>query len=233
MMLLPYRTNVPFDRLPVANFVIIGLAVLVFIGQLGGADVQPLVLDGWTLSGLFGYMWLHGGFIHILGNLWFLWLFGNAVCARVGNLTYASVYLTAGVAGAALHVLCDGAPAVGASAAINGVVGMYLILYPTAPVSCFYFVWLVRGGAGTFEPEAFWLILLWLVFDIWGAVMGSGGVAYWAHIGGFLCGALTAYVLVRTSVVKMAHYELSLVELLRPRDKRYKAKRASRPYTIG
>ncbi|MBN2449157.1 MAG: rhomboid family intramembrane serine protease [Lentisphaeria bacterium] len=224
MILFPYETEVVCDRVPLANHAITMGIAAVFLLQASRAQpevVRGLVLDGWHPAGMLGYMWLHGGILHICGNLLFLRLFGNATCARMGNLRYLSLYLLSGVFGAALHNVLSGGPAVGASAAINGVVGMYLVFYPQAPVNCWYWVLFVRGGSGSFRVQSYWMILLWLLFDIWGAATGGDGVAYWAHIGGFLTGFAGAFLLVRLGWVTMARYETSLVELLgaRPRAK--------------
>lgn len=91
---------------------------------------EPFFLDGWELKGIFGHMWLHAGFFHIAGNLLFLWVFGNAVCSKVGNFTYLLFYLCVGVFAAAAHLVFSGGTAIGASGAINGIVGMFLIFFP-------------------------------------------------------------------------------------------------------
>lgn len=216
MAILPYSTNVPFARLPAANFVIVAAVIATFVAQVTGGDFRALVLDGWGADGLFGYMWIHAGLLHVGGNMLFLWVFGNAPCARVGNLTFAAVYLVAGVAGGVLHLTLSAGPAVGASAAVNGIVGLYLVLYPSAPVSCFYWLGL---WVGTFEVRGIWLILLWFAFDIWGALSGGGGTAYWAHIGGFVVGVGAGLVLLASGVVTMARHELSLLQWIGVHDK--------------
>lgn len=102
-MFIPYRVDVPMHRWPISNFVIIALAVVAFIYQssLSDDELWPLILNGWRPLGLFAHMWLHGDWLHLIGNMLFLWVFGNAVCAKVGNLVYPVLYVAFGLAAAA------------------------------------------------------------------------------------------------------------------------------------
>jgi membrane associated rhomboid family serine protease len=141
-MFIPYQVDVPMRRWPIANFTIIGLAIATVFWQVSLSEAQfdELVLDGWRLPGVLAHMWLHGGPFHLIGNMIFLWVFGNAVCAKVGNIVYPFLYLACGLTSAAVHVAFDGGPAIGASGAINGIVGAYLILYPLNNISCLLWV---------------------------------------------------------------------------------------------
>ena len=215
-MLVPYRADVPMSRWPIANWVALGLIVLMFplSMALSERQVLSLVLSGWSPAGLLGYMWLHAGAFHALGNMVFLWVFGNAVCAKLGNWVYLPVYVALGVAAGALHLLFSGAPVVGASGAINGIVGMFLVLYPINEITCFYwfgFWW------GTFSISSYWLILLWFAFDILGAATGARGVAYMAHVGGFVAGAGLALLMLKSGWIRMDQDESSLLDVLRGR----------------
>ena len=129
-MFIPYAVDVPFDHRPVLNWLISGALVVIFVlhiaalfGQVDrGLSTQEafqttmgrFILDGWQLSGLFGYMWLHGGILHLAGNVIFLWLFGNAVCSKVGNLLYLPVYVGLGLAAGISHLIFSGGPVLGA-----------------------------------------------------------------------------------------------------------------------
>jgi len=199
-LLLPYRVDVPMHRWPIANFVIIGLSAAVYFYQRSLPTYEEIefitgwATDGWGLKGLFGSMWVHVGFWHLFGNMVFLWVFGNAVCAKMGNVVYALVYVGLGLAATAAHLVFDGAPAVGASGAINGVVGAYLVFYPRNDVSCLL---LLLPWVRTFSVSSIWIILLFLGFDVLGAYLGWGGTAYAAHLGGFAAGfALAALGLI-------------------------------------
>jgi membrane associated rhomboid family serine protease len=192
-MLFPYRVDVLFPRVPWANWLLIALCVAGFLIEqaLPEEILNLLVLETWDPAGLLGHLFLHVNLWHLAANMLFLWVFGNAVCARIGNGTYLAAYFACGLAAAAIHLLMDGSPAVGASGAINGVVGLYLVLYPRNEICCAYLIFLKPG---VFEISGFWLILLWFLMDMLGALLGTAGdVAYWAHLGGFFggmgCGA--------------------------------------------
>ena len=213
--IVPYQVDVPMSRWPITNFLLIIGIVFAHFAAVSAAlndprAIDPFVLQGWSLTEMVGYMFLHGGLLHLFGNMLFLWTFGNAVCAKVGNLAYIPVFLALGIAAAITHNLVDARAAVGASGAINGIVGMYLVFYPRNNVSCLY--WLVVR-IGSFYLSGIWVILLFFAFDIWGASRGGGGVAYWAHIGGFVTGVALASGLLLTRMVEMTDTEESLLSV--------------------
>lgn len=221
-MLIPVEADVPFDKRPFTNWLIIAVNIIVFgittamiIEAENPEVIDPYLLKGWNWPGIVTHMWLHGDFFHILGNMIFLWVFGNAVCYKLGNLLYFPVYLFLGACSTVAYILFTGDhPALGASGAINGIVGMYLILFPTNNITMMY--WFALFIRGTFEITGYWMILFWFAFDILGLVMGGGGVAYMAHIGGFVGGVVLAYVLLHFDIIRMEpRFELSLVDILR------------------
>ncbi len=200
-------------RWPVLNFALIGATCFTSgLIILRGANPLALALDGWRMPGLVGHIFTHADLIHLIGNMLFLWLFGNAICAKVGDFPYLVLYVLFGLGAASLHIHMDGALAVGASGAINGVVGMFLVLYPLNDINCVWALWLRVWG--TVSLSSYWLILLWFVFDIWGAVTGGSTVAYWAHIGGFITGVAVAVALLKINVIEMTASERSLLEVL-------------------
>jgi membrane associated rhomboid family serine protease len=226
-MLIPYHADVPMSRRPWMNWVIIGVTYIVSVYLLtrppektrvmvGGEEVvlrepskavEPFILGGEHKSGWVLHVFAHADAFHLLGNMLFLWVFGNAVCAKVGNLAYPFVYLGLGLAAAGVHALAHGGRALGASGAINGVIGMYVVWYALNEVSCVYYFF--RAG-GTINVSGYWLVLLWLAFDIWGAVRGGEPVAYAAHLGGFFAGFGLAWILLGTGLVKLKEGERSL-----------------------
>jgi membrane associated rhomboid family serine protease len=158
------------------------------------------VIDDWSINVLtpLTSMFLHGGWMHLLGNCLFFWVFGNNVEDGMGRARFLIFYLVCGLAAAAAHILLDPAspvPTVGASGAISGILGAYLILYPKVHVRMlFFFLIFFR----VFRVRA-WIVLLW--WFGWQLVSGlpqlmsvdrkvSGGVAVWAHIGGFIAGVV-------------------------------------------
>jgi len=222
-ILLPYRVDVPFNYRPVMNWIAVALVIFIFaiqiveINQISVVEFKEnsitsrYLLDGLSIKGLFGHMWLHGGLWHLIGNLIFLWLFGNAVCSKIGNLYYLPVYIFLGLVAGISHLLFSDVPILGASGAINGVVGMYLVFFPENSISCFFFllfrpVW--------FTVRSFWMILMWFAFDILGAMRGGGGVAYLAHIGGFVAGVGLAILMLKTKMIEMERDETSILKLL-------------------
>jgi membrane associated rhomboid family serine protease len=173
--------------------------------------IKPFILNGWKLKGLFGHIWLHGGVLHLLGNMLFLWIFGNAVCAKVGNLRYLPIYLGLGLISGIAHLTFTGSNMLGASGAINGIVGMYLVFFPTNDITC-YFVLFLRPIK--FSLSSIWMILFWLTFDVWGAAKGGGQVAYAAHLGGFAGGFALGILMLKLKIVTMERYEKSLLQVL-------------------
>lgn len=147
---------------------------------------------------------LHGGLLHLGGNMLFLWIFGDNIEQRFGKLKYLGIYLMWGIVSGLAHVLGDvnsPVPAIGASGAISGVLGAYLIMFPKARIMTFLmmgFFWrMVHIPAKWFLP--FWLIFQNILpFIVGGFGFGAGGVAYLAHIGGFLVGLGTGYLYKKT-----------------------------------
>jgi membrane associated rhomboid family serine protease len=142
-------------------------------------------------------MFLHGGWLHIAGNMWFMWIFGNNVEDSMGHVRFVLFYLVCGLAAAALQVLSNpdsGVPMVGASGAIGGVMGAYIVLYPRVPVHML--LWL-GFWVTTFAVPAVWMLGYWFLIQLLGGFgsLGAdgGGVAFWAHVGGFVAGALLIF----------------------------------------
>ena len=224
-MFIPYRIETLFKHWPVANIVIIAVTVVMYLvaNALPDETVEAMVLGGTSSMGLLGHLFLHAGLLHLAGNMIFLWVFGNAVCAMMSNLLYAALYLGFGVVAAAAHVVFSDSMAVGASGAVNGIVGMAFAMYPRNDVSVFWFV-LLRGG--TFEMPLWALALVWVAFDAYGAITGHGQVAYWAHLGGFMAGATVGIVSLKMRWVTLTEYDnATLADLIkskpRPKTKKW------------
>jgi membrane associated rhomboid family serine protease len=154
---------------------------------------------------LLPHLFLHGSVGHLLGNLWFLWIFGGPVENRIGPLGFLGFYLVAGVAAAAAQIAVDpgaGMPMLGASGAISGVLGAYLILFPKAWVWSLV-PWIVPIVP---VPAVVFLVLWFLAQTLYGsaaiAAGVSGGVAWWAHVGGFATGALLIASARRSGLVR-------------------------------
>jgi membrane associated rhomboid family serine protease len=138
-------------------------------------------------------MFLHGGWFHLIGNMWFLWVFGNNVEDSMGHARYFVFYLLSGLAAAAAQTLVNPSspiPMVGASGAISGVMGAYVILYPRVRVHMLVFLgfFITRVAVPAFLMLGYWFLLQLLGGSF--AQGEGGGVAFWAHAGGFVAGAL-------------------------------------------
>jgi membrane associated rhomboid family serine protease len=140
-------------------------------------------------------MFLHGSWMHIIGNMWFFWIFGNNVEDSMGRVRFTAFYLMCGTAAALAQVAMDPAspvPVVGASGAISGVMGAYLVLYPRVRVYTLVFLGFFLT---TIALPAWAMLCYWIVLQLLGALpqvagaQSNGGVAFWAHIGGFVVGA--------------------------------------------
>jgi membrane associated rhomboid family serine protease len=168
-------------------------------------------------------MFMHGGWMHLIGNMWFLWVFGNNIEDSMGHLRYIVFYLLCGVLAAGAHILSDPGsmvPTVGASGAISGVMGAYLVLYPKVRVQTLFFLFFFVRVI----PLPAWVLLVeWLVIQVVLGVgsMGAegGGVAFWAHVGGFVAGIVLIKLFDRPQLVIAKRDKLRLPpdELLRLR----------------
>lgn len=145
----------------------------------------------WTLV---THMFLHGSWMHIIGNMWFLWIFGNNVEDSMGHLRFVVFYLLCGFAAAGLQIVSDPAsivPMVGASGAIGGVMGAYILLYPRVTV---HMLVILGFYITTLAIPAVWMLGYWFLLQLLGGFtsVGSegGGVAFWAHVGGFVAGGV-------------------------------------------
>ncbi|MCD6217135.1 rhomboid family intramembrane serine protease [bacterium] len=160
-----------------------------------------------TFATLFTHMFMHGGLAHLIGNIWFLWLFGDNIEDRMGPLKYIFFYLIAGLVAALCHGLTGTSsviPMIGASGAISGVIGAYIILYPYARIHTIFFIFVFFYNI---KLPAFIFLGLWFIGQVfWGfATLGAegAGVAFFAHIGGFVAGVLMVKLFIRRKYVRV------------------------------
>jgi membrane associated rhomboid family serine protease len=218
LLLIPYEIETLQQERPWANWLIVAACSLVslialFGGGLESGDFDALVLNGFSFTGMIGHVLLHADFIHLVGNMIFLWVFGNAVCTNTNNGIYLATFFFCTLIAGITHVVLDGSPAIGASGAINGIVGVTLAMYPLNRVYLFW-VFLIRGGSTSCKA---WLIIVaWFLFDLWGAFTGGGLIAYWAHIGGFLGGLGLGLTALHFGWFQLTEYDnRSLLDLIR------------------
>src|SRR5262245_9344326 len=212
--MFPLKDTIRSRAFPVANATLIVINLLVFFYQLTlGPRVDAFIMQ-WGLTPVRFFwglqhnpvdaflpiltsMFLHGGWFHVLGNMWFLFIFGDNVEDRMGHFGYLLFYLLCGVGAAVAQTLAatgSSVPMVGASGAIAGVLGAYFLLYPQSRIltliPIFIFIQIIEIPAWVFLP--YWFIMQF----IQGALSppSTGGVAWWAHIGGFLVGMIAVWI---------------------------------------
>jgi len=211
LFFLPLYDDNPISRTPYVTYALIAACTLVFLWQLGQDDDAVTATYGMIPAVVFGSarlapdlaaippwmtiftsMFLHGGWLHLGGNMLFLWIFGNNIEDLLGHVRYLLLYLISGVAAALCQALPDTAstvPMIGASGAIAGVLGSYLLVYPYAKVHVL--VWIIIFIRIIAVPA--WILLgLWFGLQLLDGLLsdpGDAGVAFWAHVGGFVTGA--------------------------------------------
>jgi len=213
-LLIPYKVDVYSSRIPFVNYLVMIAMVAAFALQLTcpHEQLERFVLDEWSVAGLVGHMWLHTGYSHIIGNLIFLWVFGNAVCAKVGNLLYLPVYIATGLIAAIVHLIFDDRMAIGASGAIFGIIGTYFVLYPFNSIKCLlWFIVYVRR----IRIAGLWIILWWVALNVLGAISGYTAAAYFGHIGGFVGGVILVIILLKTKLVARDSMDDAIVRSLK------------------
>jgi membrane associated rhomboid family serine protease len=215
--MIPLKDENPSRTFPFITIAIIAINALVFLYELTlGEGLDGLVKNFGVIPynlthafstaiflTLFTSLFLHGGFSHIIGNMLYLWIFGNNIEDRLGHVRFIFFYLLCGIAASFGHVLSalnSKIPTIGASGAISGVLGAYLILYPNAKiltlVPLFYTFRIIRINAK-------WFLLIWIVMQIFSGTASvtyadssaGAGVAWFAHIAGFFAGILFLYLL--------------------------------------
>jgi membrane associated rhomboid family serine protease len=230
--MIPIRNAVPSRYPPVVTWLLIATNCLVFLLQnsLSSADLEEFLRDfaliparytaGFvdgdvSLADLFPFfsmMFLHGGWLHLILNMWTLWLFGPTVEDRLGHGRYLAFYLACGLAASIAHVVFNPTsivPALGASGAIAGVLGCYMRLFPMARVVVVVPIIFIPLF---FEIYAFVFVGLWFLVQLFQGTaelllgISAGGVAWWAHVGGFVAGLALGPLLVQTERRYRAYY---------------------------
>ncbi len=204
--MIPLRSSEPHYTKPSVNLVLIAANVLVFVYELSlGSGYRlnhfiaqyGIVPDRLNVASIFTSMFIHGGFLHIIGNMWFLWVFGRGVEDVLGHAKYLFFYLICGVAAAILHIVVNAGstvPTIGASGAIAGVMGAYLVTFPRARVVTLVVLFIFIT---TVDIPAAFLLLYWFAIQFFNGVgsvgysqASSGDVAWFAHVGGFVAGII-------------------------------------------
>ncbi|MGB0769027.1 MAG: rhomboid family intramembrane serine protease, partial [Phycisphaeraceae bacterium] len=218
---IPIRSDRPLRNTPYVNYALIAINVLVF-GFTANAIADPehwsrdllLTKLGYNAFGqvvvvtelfqFITYQFLHASPMHLIGNMIFLWVFGNAVEDRLGKFGYLFFYLAMGVLAGIGHWLTSDAPVLGASGSVAGVSGAFLMLFPLTRITFFYWYLIF----GTFEISAKWVIAFYVVKDIFFLGMDVGNTAYTAHLAGYVGGFTVALGLLATRILPREPYDL-------------------------
>ncbi|MFN7145274.1 MAG: rhomboid family intramembrane serine protease [Myxococcota bacterium] len=208
--MFPIRDSIRARRRPVATVLLILLNIVGFVLEMGaGPEIEAFVTrfavvpdrlvaaaraGAWLpeVATVFTSMFLHADILHLAGNVWFLWIFGDNVEDRFGRVGFVAFYVACGVAAAFSQVAMDptsAVPMVGASGAIAGVLGAYLRLYPGARVLAVVPIFLFLHFL---EVRAIVFLGVWFAIQVGSSLLGVTGVAWWAHIAGFAAGLLLA-----------------------------------------
>jgi membrane associated rhomboid family serine protease len=226
-MIIPFRTDCPLRRVPWMNWALIGLNVAIFFATSASSDGGihgPLAfIDGrpvkqiWALNPqdpalwqYFTYQFLHENWLHILGNMLFLYIFGNNINDRMGQLGYLAFYLAGGIFAGIGHVMFDQMPVIGASGAVAAVAGAYLILLPRSNISIFYFLIFFIGSM---EIASIWFVLFTFSQDIigqfWPQLLGGReAVAHMAHLSGAAFGVTICLLLLALGLIPRDQFDL-------------------------
>lgn len=217
--MIPLKDRNPTRRVPIVNIVIIILNLAVFIYQISlgrglegflykfgvvpdaiSNSINTVQLSPKVFFPLFSSMFLHGGWLHLGGNMLYLWVFGDNVEDKLGRGRYLMFYLLCGIAASIAHIIIDPhstIPTVGASGAISGVLGAYLLMFPKARVLTLIpiFVFLQFAELPALVVLGFWFVMQFFngLISLGYETAGMGGVAWWAHIGGFVAGMVLVF----------------------------------------
>jgi len=212
-----YDESVPSRKLPFLTISLIVINIFIFLFTYFSPNFERIIfeygaipsqiLEGKSFPTLITSMFLHGGFLHLLGNMWFLWLFGDNVELDLGKIKFIIFYLLCGILAGIFHIFLVtiqdiNIPVIGASGAISGLLGGYLILYPRNKIRALFMLFF---RPLIFSIPAFFYIGVWFLFQFLSAGEPSS-VAYFAHIGGFITGMIIILFLRRKIIRKNYSY---------------------------
>ena len=208
--MLPIRTNMPLRSTPVVNYFLLVANIAIFLTTVkNGKVVIPstymLQASYPQLYQFLTHAFLHASWGHLAGNMLFLYIFGNNINDRLGNIGYLAFYLAAAFIAGLGHVYMEPAPAVGASGAIAAVTGLYLILLARTRITILYWFFFI----GTFDITAFVWILLSFARDLWYSLSSAPmQIAYFAHLSGYLFGFGIGLLLLLLHLIQRSNYDL-------------------------
>lgn len=217
--MIPLKDGIPRRRFPIITILLIAMNILVFFYQLSlGIKLEGFfyhfsvipnhiyqalhseIFRPFVFISVITSLFMHGGWLHLGGNMLYLWIFGDNVEDKLGHIRFLVFYLLCGIAASALHIFLEPTstvPTIGASGAISGILGAYILMFPKARIltliPIFIFIKIV-------ELPAYIILGLWFILQFFNGMLslgyataGAGGIAWWAHIGGFIAGLLLVF----------------------------------------
>ena len=224
--MLPIKDHTPSGKIPILNFLLLGINIAVFFFMFGMSEpglemfvnqyalIPNLVVNGQNLYTLVTSMFFHGSLGHLFGNMLFLYIFGDNLEDRLGSIKYLFFYILVGLGATALQIFLNpasGIPNLGASGAIAGIMGGYLVLFPRHGIDVLvFFGFVVR----IITVPAYTMLLYWFLFQFLAGlgtigIAETGGIAYGAHVGGFVTGVVLLLLLRGAGGVRRASIEMS------------------------
>lgn len=210
--MFPLSDSAKASRFPIITLILILINIYVFYLEMTASSLEnfiyqyaliPSLVDPGNPTTLIPFvtsMFLHGSFFHIISNMWFLWIFGDNVEGHFGKFWYPIVFLLSGIAGGILQFIFmpdSSIPMLGASGAVSGVLGAYFVLFPHSRIKTFLFLFFIITIV---EIRAVFYLFYWFFLQVFsgltdlGSLNVGGGVAFWAHVGGFVMGVILAKV---------------------------------------
>jgi len=208
--MFPISDSHPGGRFPLVNIILIAFTIFVFIGQLLSQDSEAFIREFALIPGFVDFgepttlipfitaIFLHGGFLHIVSNMWFLWVFGDNVEAHFGFLLFTMVYFISGVIGNLVEYMLmssSSIPMLGASGAVAGVLGAYYVLFPHSKIKTLIPFF---GFVNIVSIPASFMLGYWFILQLFSGAVSLpfsgevGGIAFFAHVGGFVTGVVFA-----------------------------------------
>jgi len=241
-VIVPLWAHVPIRQQPWVNFALMGLTILVSWWCIAWPE-DALYLAGFEERRVPGMTWremdemramgypvgvqrvlpapvsaltstlVHGGSMHLIGNMLFLWVFGNAVNLKLGHARFGVLYFLSALLSGSLHAAMEWAPVIGASGAIYGIVGAFLVCFPLERITMFVWIPLIYRPKMT-AVAGVWIIPFWVMWDLLMVMLGDVGVAHWSHLGGFVTGFLVAFLFLVTGWVQPKPGDRTLLHVL-------------------
>lgn len=230
--MIPIRTDNPLQRTPLVNYALVFANIVIFImtKQYVGSSHLPdnplygyrLLSDAPQLHQFISYAFLHGGWGHLLGNMLFLFIFGNNVNDRLGNMGYLLLYLAGAIFSGLGHIMVADAPVLGASGAVAAVTGAYMVLFPLTNIEVIY-IFIFIGVTNI--PAIYFILFKLIVWDnvIGPSFSGPANIAYSAHLAGYAFGVVVPLALLALKLLPHSHFDLWALAQRWGRRQRYRS----------